>query len=125
MKEHPVELLIRQADKAIVEEDFDTLMDIYSDDAILVIKPGLNATGKSKIRDAMERIAEYFEHTLRVEQAGMEVLDSGDTALVLAKTVVWAKNMEKTERKATYVFKKYDSSWRCVIDNSYGHELLE
>jgi hypothetical protein len=30
------------------------------------------------------------------------------------------------ERKSTYVFKKgVGETWRCIIDNSYGVELLE
>lgn len=40
---HPMELLISKADAVINQEDFDTLLDFYSDDAILVIKPGMNA----------------------------------------------------------------------------------
>ena len=40
MKRHPVEIQIEIADKAIVAEDFDALMSIYTDDAVLVIEPG-------------------------------------------------------------------------------------
>lgn len=123
---HPVELLISKADSAINEEDFDTLIDIYSDDAILVIKPGMNAKGKEQIRKAFETIAAHFEHSLNVQQASMVILETGDTALVLAKTVVSAKNLPAAERKATYVFKRgQDNRWVCAIDNSYGHSLLE
>ena len=125
MTQHPIETLIEQADKAIVAEDFDALMDIYSDDAILVVKPGMNATGKAQIRKAFEAIAAYFEHSLKVEQAGMHILEAGDTALVMAYTIVSASNMAATKRSATYVFKKTaDGGWLCQIDNSYGHELL-
>lgn len=45
MIRHPTERLIDKADSAINQEDFDTLIDIYSDDAALVIKPGMSATG--------------------------------------------------------------------------------
>jgi len=125
MTRHPVELQIEKADRAIICEDFDTLMDIYSDDAVLVVKPGVNAVGKVEIRKAMEAIAAYFNHSLDVRQAGMKILESGDTALVLAKTVVSASNMPTIERSATYVFKRDPTgSWLCAIDNSYGHELL-
>lgn len=125
MTKHPIELVITKADTAIVQEDFDTLIDIYSDDAVLVIKPGMNATGKVQIRKAFEAIAAHFNHTLHVEQAGMKILEAGDTALVVAKTLVSAANMPVTERSATYVFKKSISGdWLCQIDNSYGHELL-
>lgn len=125
MSRHPVELQIEKADLAIVREDFDTLMDIYSDDAVLVVKPGLNAVGKVEIRKAMEAIAAYFNHSLDVRQAAMQVLEAGDTALVLAKTMVSASNMPAIERSATYVFTRHpNGSWLCTIDNSYGHELL-
>lgn len=122
---HPIERLINQADQAINAEDFDTLMDIYAPDALLVIKPGMNAVGKEHIKKAFEAIAAYFEHTLEVKQAGLSILETGDTALVLAKTLVSAKGVPTMERKATYVFTKdADNLWKCSIDNSYGHDLI-
>ena len=124
MSRHPIELLIQKADGAINREDFDTLIDLYSDDAVLVIKPGMNATGKTQIRKAFEAIAVHFKHKLDVKQAGMRILESEDTALVLAKTVVSTPGLPPFNRDATYVFKKRNGSWLCVIDNSYGHELF-
>ena len=125
MEQHPIKLLIDKADTAINREDFDTLIDIYADDAVLVVQPGVNAVGKEQIGKAFEAIAAHFEHTLEVKQAGMEILETGDTALVLAKTLVSAKGLPQIERKATYVFKKdSNNKWVCAIDNSYGHDLL-
>ena len=125
MNQHPIELLINKADTAINQEDFDTLIDIYADDAVLVIQPGMNAVGKEQIRKAFEAIAAHFEHSLDVRQTGLEILETEDTALVLAKTLVSAKGHPVVERKATYVFKKNISNvWVCAIDNSYGHDLL-
>jgi len=125
MTKHPIELAIEKADTAINREDFDALIDIYADDAVLVVKPGMNALGKGQIRKAFEAIAAHFNHTLHVHQAGMRILEAGDTALVMAKTVVSASNMPAVDRSATYVFKKNSSGeWLCKIDNSYGHELL-
>lgn len=122
---HDLEELIASADAAIVREDFDALLELYSEDATLVIKPGMNVSGKASLRKAFERIAEYFNHSVQVHQAGMVVLESGDTALVLAKTVVSASNLPAVTRNATYVFRKDSGGrWRCAIDNSYGHELL-
>ena len=63
---HPIELVIEKADTAIVHEDFDTLIDIYSADAVLVVKPGMNATGKAQIRKAFEAIAAHFNSCLMV-----------------------------------------------------------
>nr|WP_283105058.1 nuclear transport factor 2 family protein [Shewanella dokdonensis] len=122
--QHPVEQQIAQADKAIMAEDFDTLMQFYAADALLVVKPGMNAIGKAQIRKAFEAIAGYFEHSLQVTQAGMVLLPAGDTVLALARTMVSANNLPATERQATYVFRLIDGQWLCVIDNSYGHALL-
>lgn len=123
---HEIELLIKKADSAINEEDFETLIDIYSDDAVLVVKPGMNAVGKEQIKKAFIAIAAHFEHSLEVKQGGMVILETGDTALVLANTAISANNLPITERKATYVFKRgNDNQWVCAIDNSYGHSLLE
>ena len=81
--------------------------------------------GKNEVRKAFEAIAVYFKNGLQVEQNGMEILESGDTALVLANTVVSGPGFPATERKATYVFNKSDSGiWLCSIDNSYGHEII-
>jgi uncharacterized protein (TIGR02246 family) len=125
MAKHPIEQLIKKADLAINREDFDTLIDIYSEDAVLVIKPGMNAIGKIQIRKAFEAIAAHFNHKLDVKQAGMKILESDDTALVLAKTVVSTPEAAPIHRNATYVFKKNPGgNWLCVIDNSYGHELF-
>ncbi|MCG8432574.1 MAG: SgcJ/EcaC family oxidoreductase [Gammaproteobacteria bacterium] len=126
MEKHPIALLIDKADAAINQEDFDTLIDVYADDAVLVIHPGVNAVGKEEIRKAFISIAAHFEHSLEVRQDGMEILETKDTALVLAKTIISAKGGPVIERKATYVFKKTpDNHWVCSIDNSYGHDLLE
>jgi uncharacterized protein (TIGR02246 family) len=125
MDRHPIERLIDKADSAINREDFDTLMDVYSDDAVLVIRPDMNATGKAQIRKAFEAIAAHFNHELDVKQAGMKILESEDTALVLAKTIVSTPGVPPINRDATYVFKKGPrGDWLCVIDNSYGHALF-
>ncbi|WP_375748097.1 YybH family protein [Vibrio sp. HN007] len=123
---HPIINQIEKADKAIVAEDFDTLMSIYTCDAILVVEPGKNVVGKQAIRKAFEAIAVYFRNGLRVHQNGLEILESGDTALVLANTVVSAPNYPEVTRKATYVFKKNRCGhWLCSIDNSFGHDIIQ
>jgi uncharacterized protein (TIGR02246 family) len=126
VEKHPIELQIERADKAIVAEDFDTLLDIYTDDAVLVIEPGRNAVGKESIKSAFEKIAVYFKNGLKVKQNGMGILESGNTALVLALTEVSAPNFPPVERKAAYVFvKSQDGIWLCSIDNSYGHDIIQ
>ncbi|MEZ8826132.1 DUF4440 domain-containing protein [Vibrio amylolyticus] len=123
---HPIINQIEKTDKAIVAEGFDTLMSIYTCDAVLVVEPGKNVVGKQAIRKAFETLAVYFGNGLRVHQNGLEILESGDTALVLANTVVSAPNYPEVTRKATYVFKKvHGEHWLCSIDNSYGYDIIQ
>ena len=126
---HELQTIIKAADAAINREDLDAVMDFYTDDATLVIKPGLNATGKDQIRKAFSSIAEFFNHSLHVTQDKMVVLEGGDTALVLARATIKGKdqagNPIAIEREATYVFRRATGgAWLCAVDNSYGTSLL-
>jgi uncharacterized protein (TIGR02246 family) len=130
MTSHPLKQIIEAADCAIVAEDFNALMEFYDDDAVLVVKPGLHATGKQQIRQAFVRIAEYFQHSLSVKQGNMVVIEGGSTALVISETLLEFADDQGARssavRRATYVFKKGESEkWVCVIDNSYGTDLLK
>ncbi|MBS0521598.1 MAG: SgcJ/EcaC family oxidoreductase [Proteobacteria bacterium] len=121
--------VIAAADRAITDEDFDAVMAFYTEDATLVVKPGLNATGKEQIRRAMEAIAAHFNHSLVVTQGEMVVVEGGDTALVLAETMLdWTQadgTLASATRHATYVFRRQDDgSWLCAVDNSYGTDLV-
>jgi len=120
---------VKQADHAINSENLDDLMNFYSKDAVLVVKPGLLATGRKQIREAFISILEYFNHSLQVNQDKMAIIESGDTALVIAKAELSSNKRDSdfsTERISTYVFRKNENDeWLCVIDNSYGAELLE
>ncbi|AEF98490.1 YybH family protein [Methylomonas methanica] len=129
MAYQPLKQMIEAADKAITEEDFDSLMAFYADDATLVIKPGLIATGKEQIHKAFFAIAEHFNHSLVVKQGAMHVIHGGNTALVIMETVLETVDAagvaSRMSRRATYVFREDPAGkWLCVIDNSYGTELL-
>lgn len=121
--------LIAQADKAIKEERFDDLMEFYTEDAVLVVRPGLEAKGKQAIKRAFIKIAEYFKNSVVPTQGKMMMLEAGDTVLVLSQTLLDAENSETSEysmdRRATYVYRKVNGKWLCAIDNSYGTILLD
>lgn len=121
--------LISQADKAIKEERFDDLMEFYTDDAVLVVKPGLEAKGKEAIKQAFIKIAEYFKNSVVPTQGNMVMLEAGDTVLVLSQTLLDAENKETSDysmdRRATYVYRYVNGKWLCAIDNSYGTTLLD
>ena len=127
--EHELKELIKKADLAIKNEDFDTLLNYYTDDAILVVKPGTIAKGKDEIKKAFVAIAKYFNNSIVPTQGEMIILEAGDTALVLSQTLLEADKKKDSvysmDRRATYVFKKNSQGkWLCAIDNSYGTELI-
>lgn len=121
--------LIHQADLAIREERFDDLMDFYTDDAVLVIRPGLEAHGKEQIKAAFIKIAAYFKNSLVPTQGKMLMLEAGDTVLVFSQTLLDSENKDEVsctmERRATYVYRNVGGKWLCAVDNSYGTALLD
>lgn len=128
MMEHELKELIKKCDLAIKNEDFDTLMNYYTNDAVLVVKPGMIAKGKDEIKKAFIAIAKYFNNSVVPTQGEMIILEAGDTALVLSHTLLESDKEDSEysmDRKATYVFKKNSQGkWLCAIDNSYGTELV-
>jgi len=124
-----IEQLIVAADKAIKEERFDDLKEFYTEDAVLVVKPGLEVRGKEAIKEAFIKIADYFNNSVVPTQGKMLMVEAGDTVLVLSQTLLDAENKESSEysmdRRATYVYRKIDGKWLCAIDNSYGTTLLD
>ncbi len=124
-----IKKLISMADKAIKEERFDDLMQFYTDDAVLVVKPGLEVKGKEAIKQAFKKIALYFKNSVVPTQGKMIMLEAGDTVLVLSQTLLDADNKNESEysmdRRATYVYRNVNGKWLCAIDNSYGTTLLD
>lgn len=124
-----IKALIDAADKAIKEERFDDLIEFYTDDAVLVVRPGLEVKGKDAIKGAFIKIAAYFKNSIEPTQGKMLMIEAGDTVLVLSQTLLDADNKESSEysmdRRATYVYRNIDGKLLCAIDNSYGITLLD
>lgn len=129
--EREIKSIIDTCDFLIHEECFDELVNYYTDDAILVIKPGTIVRGRNKIKSAFVKIAEYFDNSIKPIEGKMLYLIAGDTVLVLAQTFLEASEQAKEksefsmERRATYVFRNIEGKWFCAIDNSYGTDLVE
>jgi len=121
--------LIDAADKAIKEEQFDDLMNFYTEDAVLVVKPGMEVRGKEAIKEAFIKIAAYFKNSVVPTQGKMVMIEAGDTVLVMSQTLLDANNKSESEfsmdRRATYIYRNIDGKWLCAIDNSYGTSLLD
>lgn len=127
--EHELKSIIAACDQAIREERFDDLMEYYTEEAVLVIRPGKEAQGKAAIKKAFIAIAQYFRNSLVPTQGAMEILEAGDVALVLSQTLLEAPDKQDSayamERRATYVFQRVHGKWLCAVDNSYGTTLLD
>lgn len=121
--------LIAEADKAIREERFDDLISFYTEDAVLIVRPGLEVRGRAQIKDAFIKIAAYFKNSIVPSQGKMLIIEAGDTALVLSQTLLDAENRDESEyameRRATYVYRMVEGRWLCAVDNSYGTSLLD
>jgi len=130
MHSHPLRQIIESCDRAISAKDFDSLMEHYSEDAALVVKPGMIANGKDNIRKAFIAISDYFQDQLIVKQGEMQIIEGGGNALVIMETLLRFPDGQggtvETTRRATYVFRQENNSrWLCTIDNSYGTSLLD
>lgn len=130
MHAHPLRQIVEACDRAITAKDYDALMENYSEDAALVVKPGMIVKGKDNIRNAFIAISDYFQDRLVVEQGEMQVVEGGGNALVIMETVLRFPDGDggtvETTRRATYVFRQEsDGRWLCTIDNSYGTSLLD
>lgn len=74
---------------------------------------------KESVWKAFEARAVYFKNGLREKQNTIEILGSGDTALVLAYTDILAPNPAIFARKATYVFNKtVNGNWPSLKDTT-------
>ena len=128
---HPdlaLKAVIEACDRAISQEDYDTLMSYYAEDAALVVKPGMVVRGKENIRNAFIAIADYFQHRLVVTQGKMEIIEGGGNALVIMETrldIPTEAGITQVTRRATYVFRQQGERWLCTVDNSYGTDLLD
>lgn len=127
MPDHHVLELIKQADQAITDEDFERLMDFYAEDAVLVVQPGQMASGKPQIRRAFEAIAKHFQNALTVTQGNAQVIEGAGTVLVIMETLLFVGEAKgPIKRRATYVFRQEgNGNWLCTVDNSYGADLLD
>ena len=58
MDNHEIKNEIAIADKAINRKDFDAVTDCYTDDAVLIVAPGMQVQGRTEIRKAHENISD-------------------------------------------------------------------
>lgn len=85
-------------------------------------------SAREKSKKACNKTANDFNHHIVPTQGEMILLEAGDTVLVLSQTLLDSDKKDSEyamERRATYVFKKNaQGEWLCVIDNSYGTDVI-
>jgi ketosteroid isomerase-like protein len=108
----PLKAVIEACDRAISQEDYDTLMDYYAEDALLVVA-GTGGERQGEHPQSLSRHCRLFQHRLVVTQGKMEILEGGDTALVIMETrldIPTAEGNHQVTRRATYVFRRRSSA---------------
>jgi uncharacterized protein (TIGR02246 family) len=102
--------------------DLDALVDLFEDQATLILEPGRSVVGKEAIRSAISAflVGGSIEGTTR------SVTQSGDIALLSANfhmhsTGPDGESIEMSGTTTEVVRRQADGHWRFVIDNPFSH----
>jgi uncharacterized protein (TIGR02246 family) len=119
---------IESLDEAFNRGDLEAVLDFYEETAVMVVEPHRLATGKAEIRAAYEWIFANIKGTATQEKT--HVIQTGDTALFSSKWnfkgVMVNGNSVSRESYASVVLRRQpDGGWRIVVDNSWGHAVLD
>lgn len=101
----------------------DLLLTLYSDDAVLLPTAGQEARGKDAIREALNgflALKGEFQFVARPT-----VVESGDTALVMAKWTLKGTSpeggpVEMAGQTSDVLRRQPDGNWLIVVDNPFG-----
>ena len=111
---------------AINRGDVDAALQFYESDAMLVVQPGLMVSGHAALRDALSQML-ALRPTLTCTAS--ETLQAGDVALhhlswTLTGTAPDGSPVQQQGRSADVSRRQSDGSWRLVIDNPFGADLI-
>lgn len=125
---HPVSHQLQALHSAVNSNDTQALKALYRDDAVLIEKPMM--TSRTELLKALDGFKSKYMPAHVVSQGDDVVVEAGDTALVISKLYVSAKQSADTTeghvKKAIYVFRKNtDGQWQCAIDNFFGVDLID
>lgn len=119
-----VELL----DDAFNRGDIEAVLGLYEDEAVMVAEPRRLATGRAEIRAVYEWIFANIKGTAVQERT--HVIEAGDIALFTSKwnfsgTTVGGEPVSRDSFASVILRKNSEGAWRVVVDNSWGHAVLE
>jgi uncharacterized protein (TIGR02246 family) len=113
--------------EAINRGDLDAAVDCYEEGAVLVAQPGLMASGRDEIREALGGMLSMRP---RIVTASFEVLRSADLALYHSRwTMAPADRPDEVEEReegcsADVLRRQASGEWKIAIDNPWGTALL-
>lgn len=121
---------IRAVDAAFSRGDIDAVLEFYEDEATMVVRPGLLASGKTELRTAYEAVFASFAAPPRVIQERSEVIECGDLALFVSRwrmsgTGANGRPVDQVAHATSVLRRQRDGHWRAVIDNGFGIEILD
>ncbi|HET9032914.1 MAG TPA: SgcJ/EcaC family oxidoreductase [Dokdonella sp.] len=127
MNSNTVEQSVAELDAAFNRRDLEAVLEIYEDDAVLMVEPGRSICGKDYLRGFFEL---FLNSNSTAKQEVIRVIPNGDIALFLSRwtltTAVPDSDDERQQYVATSVFRKgVDGRWRLAIDNSFGPMILD
>lgn len=119
---------VKLLDEAFNRGDIEAVLDFYEDNAVMVAEPNRLVAGKAEIRTIYEWLFANIKGT--ATQIKTNVVETGDIALFTSKWNFTGKmlNGETVSREsyASVVLRQQiDGKWRIVVDNSWGHAVLE
>lgn len=111
---------------AVNRGDLEAALRHYEPEATLVVQPGVVATGHAELREALSQLL-ALRPTL--SSAACTTLVAADMALhhmhwALAGTAPDGTAVQQEGRSADVLRRQADGSWRIVIDNPFGAEVI-
>jgi ketosteroid isomerase-like protein len=111
-------------DKAFNEDDLDSLLGFYEDEAVLVTEPSKLARGRQELRRFFENV---MASTPSVHQIKTRVIEADGIAFLSRWTLDTDSSGEVSSKRfvATTMFRKQpNGEWKTLIDNSLGPLVL-
>lgn len=114
---------------AVNAGDKDALSACYGHNAKVVASP-INSTTQRDCISALNQFQQKFMPEHIVTTGDEIVIEAGDVALVIAKLYLVPRHTPHAlpceGKRAVYVMQRQsDDSWKCIIDNFFGTDLLD
>ena len=118
--------IVNNLTAAINRGDLDAAVDLYEQDAVLVVQPGKIARGRSAIREALAGFIS-LKPTLRGQ--AQQIVDRDDIVLhcsrwILTGTSPDGKKVEMGGVSSDILQRQSDGSWLIAIDNPWGTTIV-